>query len=106
MSDPDLSLKLADMLARGRDSLMAARAIFGQALYADTVSRAYYAAFHAVVALLTAYGKAASSHAMVKATLHKDFVRTGLIGKELGRSFERLRSEERRVGKECRSRWS
>ena len=97
MSDPELGRKLLDILARGYDSLTAGRTLLNQGLYADAVSRAYYAAFHAVVALLTAYGKSASSHAVVKATFHRDFVRTGLLNKDLGRSFERL-SDDRQLG--------
>jgi hypothetical protein len=97
MSAPGLSQKLADIIARARDSSTAARAIFGQGLYADAVSRAYYAAYHAVVALHTAYGKAVSSHAVVKASFHKDFVKTRVFGKESGRSFERL-FDDRQLG--------
>src|SRR5258707_7470878 len=34
------------------------------------------------------------------------FHRAGALGERLADDAERLRSEERRVGKECRSRWS
>jgi len=97
MSRQELGRKLADILARARDSSIAGRALFGQGLYADAVSRAYYAAFHAAIALLTAHGKTISSHAVVKATFHKDFVRTGVFNKESGRSFERL-FDDRQLG--------
>jgi uncharacterized protein (UPF0332 family) len=97
MNDPALGRKLSDILGRGRDSLAAARIIFEQGLYADAVSRAYYAAFHAIVALLTAHGSEVSSHAAVKTAFHRDYVRTGILGKELGRMFERL-FDDRQLG--------
>lgn len=97
MSETELSLKLHDILARGHEALAAGRVVANEDLYPDAVSRAYYAAYHAVVALLTAHGKVVSSHAMLKSVFHRDFIRAGLLSKELGRSFERL-SDDRQLG--------
>ena len=39
--------------------------------------------------------------------IENNFVVTGFVGKDAEiRQFTNARSEERRVGKECRSRWS
>src|SRR3712207_9534818 len=63
------------------------------------VSISYSAGFKAVGTLVyawpDAYAKARAADQILRARLER-----------LGLKFEQIRSEERRVGKECRSRWS
>ena len=54
------------------------------------VNRMYYAAFHAVTALLIHEGLHAGTHQGVNALLSQHYVKTGLISQEEGRLFSRL----------------
>ena len=59
-------------------------------MYADAVSRAYYAAFHFARALLIASGEEPRSHGGVERLLQRDFVRTGRLTPAIGRLFSKL----------------
>ena len=54
-------------------------------------SRAYYAAFHAVGALLAWEGKTFRKHSALEAALHKDLVRSGRWTSDLGSDYRSLR---------------
>ena len=54
------------------------------------MKRLYYACFYAVSALLVTRGTSTSKHGHLRALLHRDFVKTGLIPTEMGRHFDRL----------------
>lgn len=58
---------------------------------------AYYAAFHAVGALLIRSGKGFNSHEDVDSLLHKKFVKPGLLKSEIGTKYRILR-DSRRIG--------
>ena len=53
-------------------------------------SRAYYAAFYAVSALLAFKGISFSKHTAIERTVHRDLVRAGLWPMELGAGFSWL----------------
>ena len=65
--------------------------------FGDAASRAYYAAFHAVSAVLLARGQAFSSHAQVLGAFNKDFVRAGSFPREFTAILTRL-FEDRQTG--------
>ena len=54
------------------------------------VNRMYYAAFHAVTALLINKGLHAGTHQGVYALLSQHFVKSGIVSQEEGRLFSRL----------------
>ena len=54
------------------------------------VNRLYYAAFHAVTALLIHNGLHASTHQGVYALLSRHFVKDGIMSQDEGRLFSRL----------------
>jgi len=54
------------------------------------VNRLYYACFYAVSALLLTRDFSTSKHAHLRSLLHREFVKTGLIPKELGAYFDLL----------------
>jgi uncharacterized protein (UPF0332 family) len=56
----------------------------------SAASRAYYAAYYAVKALLTFEGKTFRKHTAVEAAVHRDLVRTGRWSVELGEDFSDL----------------
>jgi uncharacterized protein (UPF0332 family) len=70
---------------RAQDSLRAAEVLHGQALYADAVSRSYYAVMHAARAALLANGVVAESHNAVRRLLGQHLVKPGLIEPEWAR---------------------
>jgi len=56
----------------------------------SAASRAYYAAFHALNALFALRGQSFSKHTAIRAALHRDLIRTGQWGIELGRAYDFL----------------
>ena len=79
MTDENRRRNLADELARAEQALQAARALLGVALHADSVSRAYYGAFHCLRALLLSRGVETKTHAGAIHTFNTEFVRAGLL---------------------------
>jgi len=63
----------------------------------SAVSRAYYAAFHALTALFGLRGQMFSKHSSLRAALHRDLVQTGILEKETGKDYDFL-MELREVG--------
>lgn len=79
MTDENRKENIADEVARMGQSLRAAEALLDLGLHADAISRAYYAAFHAVRALLLARGLEPKSHQGALHLLNTEFVRIGLL---------------------------
>lgn len=63
----------------------------------DAASRAYYAAFHAVSAVLLSKGITLSSHSKVLGSFNKEFVHTGFFPHEFTTILTRL-FEDRQMG--------
>lgn len=63
----------------------------------SAVSRAYYAAFHALTALFGLRGQMFSKHSSLRVALHRDLVQTGILEKETGKDYDFL-LELREVG--------
>ena len=53
-------------------------------------SRAYYAVFYAVSAHFALEGKSFAKHSAVEAAVHRDLVKAGRWGTDLGRGYSRL----------------
>jgi uncharacterized protein (UPF0332 family) len=79
VTDENRKRNLADELARADQALQAGRALSDLGLYADSVSRVYYAAFHCLRALLLSRGLEAKTHAGAIHLFNTEFVRTGLF---------------------------
>ena len=58
--------------------------------YADCINRLYYAAFYALSAALAKRGLSYVKHAAVRASMHRDFVKIGLLSAEAGIIYNRL----------------
>ena len=65
--------------------------------YRYAINRLYYALFYSVSAALMERGFAFKKHSGVKNALHNEFVKTGIIDKELGKLYDRL-FEDRHEG--------
>ena len=66
----------------GMKSFEAARLCQHNALYADAISRAYYAVMHAAKAALELYDVTVHSHAGVRSLFGRYFIGTGLVERE------------------------
>lgn len=85
------------VLAQAEEKLRAANLLLDGGAWGDASSRAYYAAFHAVSAVLLSKGKTFSSHAQVLGAFNKEFVRAGLFPNEFTTLLTRL-FEDRQSG--------
>ncbi len=73
----------------------AARAVASAAAILDmdpdsAASRAYYAAFHGVTAVLAYRGLSFTKHTAVRAALHRDLIQAGLLAVDFGRDYDYL----------------
>ncbi len=77
-------------LERANESLDEANILMERG-YANTfVNRLYYACFYAVSALLLVKGLSSARHSGVRALFHQNFIKEGIISKELGQLFDKL----------------
>jgi uncharacterized protein (UPF0332 family) len=86
-------LAIDSEIARGRDSLQAARLLLTSELHADAVSRAYYAALHFARALLLLNSEEPRTHSGVLRLLSRDFVREKRLDPELARQLSLLEKQ-------------
>ncbi len=84
-------------LDKAGQKLAVARKLLASNDYDDAVSRAYYAAFHAVRALLVSAGQKPTTHHGAVTLFNLLFVRTGKIARELGRHFGSLKDDRESV---------
>lgn len=87
---------LSAMLAKADEKLAAARRDFKDGFFGEVSSRAYYAAFHAVSAVLASQGLTFSSHAQVIGAFNKEFVKTAIFSADTTRKLQRL-FEDRQI---------
>ena len=90
MNDENRRTNCASELARAEEAMRAARVLIDANLLSDAESRLYYAAYHAVAALLLSQGLEARSHAGVGELLGRHFVKTGRLDPGDARLFARL----------------
>ena len=84
-----MNVEASDLWERAKKALLVARS--NLALDPDAAaSRAYYAAFYAVSALLALQGKTFTKHSFVEAAVHRDLVKAGPWSQALGREYARL----------------
>ena len=94
---------------QAKDDLETAEILLEAGKYKAANNRAYYSCYHAIDAVLAMEPIAFKKHKDTLGYFNKNYVNKEIFPREIGRKISRLeviRSEERRVGKECRSRWS
>jgi uncharacterized protein len=84
---------IAAYLERADQKLAVARKLLASSDHDDAVSRAYYAAFHAVRALLVTVGQNPTTHHGAVTLFNLLFIKTGKFGRELGRFFANLKDD-------------
>lgn len=89
--------ELKTMLTQAEEKLRAADLLLKGGAWGDAASRAYYAAFHAVSAVLLSKGQTYSSHAQVLGMFNKEFIHSGTFPDEFTTILTRL-FEDRQSG--------
>ncbi len=77
-------------LQRAREAVDEAELLFQTGHLHTYVNRLYYACFYAVSALLLTRGLSSSKHSHLRALLHKESVRSGVIPVKYGQFFDLL----------------
>lgn len=77
-------------LERAREAIEEAKMLFDAGHINAYVNRLYYACFYAVSALLLTKNLSTSKHGYLRSLMHREFVKVGLIPKELGKHFDLL----------------
>lgn len=81
---------IAYKLKKADESLHAAKILLENHLYADALGKIYYAAFHAISALLIDKNLNPKTHTGVKSLFHKEFIFTGVIDKSYAELYDTL----------------
>jgi uncharacterized protein (UPF0332 family) len=81
---------VAYRVERAKEAIEEALILFDSSHINSYVNRLYYACFYAVSALLLCKGISTSKHSHLRSLLHREFVRSGSISKELGKHFDLL----------------
>jgi uncharacterized protein (UPF0332 family) len=84
---------IAAILRKAEKKLETGRKALADGDYDSTATAAYYAAFHAITAVLKSRDLAFSSHAQVLGAFNKQFVATGMFPRGTARVLERLFSD-------------
>lgn len=77
-------------IRKAETALRTAEVLFREQLLVGCVNRMYYAAFYAVSAALAGAGKSYGKHTAVRAALHRDFVKSGIVPPACGKTYNRL----------------
>lgn len=84
-------------LQKAAQKLAVARRLAASGDYDDAVSRAYYAGFHAVRALLASSGQSPTTHHGAVTLFNLLFVKSGKIPKDVGRMLANLKDDRENV---------
>ncbi|OGV69330.1 MAG: hypothetical protein A3K19_18750 [Lentisphaerae bacterium RIFOXYB12_FULL_65_16] len=87
---------LTAILAKADEMLSSAERAVEARAHGDAASRAYYAVFHALSAVLATRGLSYSSHSQTLGAFNREFVKTGAFAPETSRQLQRL-FEDRQI---------
>jgi hypothetical protein len=91
MSEQEHSQKIAGYwMEKAEESLQSARLEYSQGHLDFCINRLYYAVFYAVSEVLASRRLKYGKHTAVRASLHRDFVKRGVISAKMGKLFDRL----------------
>lgn len=77
-------------LERAFEALDEAALLFQSGHTNTYVNRLYYSCFYAISALLIIKEQSTSKHSYLRAIFHKDFIKTGIFSKDIGKHFDLL----------------
>ena len=81
---------LLAMQSKAEEMLSSAQRDIKIGAFGDAASRAYYAAFHAVSAVLASQGMTFSSHTQTLGAFNREFVKTQMFPRETSKKLQRL----------------
>jgi uncharacterized protein (UPF0332 family) len=91
MTDQDCrNIISRDWMEKSEATLNAAEILLREKMLVACVNRLYYAAFYAVSAALAKAGREYGKHTAVRAALHRDYVKSGQIPFNCGKTYDRL----------------
>lgn len=77
-------------IKRAKDTFEDALILAEKNKWNSAINRLYYAAYYAVIALLLKSDIKATTHNGVKSNFSENFIKTGIISKDLGKIFSQL----------------
>jgi uncharacterized protein len=89
--------KILLMLSKAHEKLETSKILLQSRSFDDSVSRSYYAVFHAMSAVLISKGLIFSSHSQAIGAFNREFVKTGIFPKVYSEIIQGL-FEDRQIG--------
>jgi uncharacterized protein len=80
---------VAHLVSTAEEALESARSEAAAARHRFAMNRVYYACFYAASALFLAEGRQFVKHAGLRAAVHEDLVKPGLLSTDLGKFFDK-----------------
>jgi len=96
MSETDRTELVRYRLEQADGALSEARLLLDAGQWLGAINRGYYSIFYAALALLVSAGLGASKHTGVLALVDSEFVRKGLLPKEMSVVFRRAFNQRQR----------
>jgi uncharacterized protein (UPF0332 family) len=84
---------IKNQIAKAKEKLQAASTLLKEDFIDDTISRAYYAIFHAASAVLLSEGINVESHSALKTMFGLHFIKSGKIDKKYAKYLSKLKDE-------------
>ncbi|MCD7971361.1 MAG: HEPN domain-containing protein [Candidatus Azobacteroides sp.] len=81
---------VANRIEKSRQTLHEAKGIMQMKFWSSAANRLYYACYYITGALLVKNGYIAQTHTGVARLLGLHFIKTGLISKEIGKTYNKL----------------
>jgi uncharacterized protein (UPF0332 family) len=91
--DKKTAILIQAFIEKSKDKLKTAKELLADGNYDDSVSRAYYAAFHAASAVLLTEGLSAETHRGLLNLFGLHFIKTGKFDKKMGRYLSNLKDD-------------
>jgi uncharacterized protein (UPF0332 family) len=89
--------EIESLIKKANRYLKSAKLLLKDGDYESSVSRTYYAMFYSAQAMLLTKNLSFSSHKSVISAFGENFIKTGILPKDMGREFNRA-FEKRQIG--------
>ena len=89
MKSKETQALIEHRLEKSSKSIMAAEFMFEKDMMTFAMNRVYYSMFYAIQALLILRDVSFSKHGQLKGYFNREFVKTGILSKEIGQVFNK-----------------